>query len=80
MALQIGHKDIWYVEVELDPTVSQKLSSQLASMTGQQLAFTYNGVVLTSIAVDSSFHPDHFAITGAYTKATASQLASELTA
>jgi hypothetical protein len=35
--------------------------------------------VLTSIAVDSSFHPEHFAITGEYTKATATQLASELT-
>ena len=78
-AQQIGHKNIWYVEVKLDPTVSQKLSSQLASMTGEQLAFTYNGTVLTSNAIDSSFHPDHFAITGEYTKATATQLASELT-
>jgi preprotein translocase subunit SecD len=77
--LQIGHKNIWYVEVKLDPTVSQKLSSQIGSMTGEQLAFTYGGSVLTSIAIDSSFHPDHFAITGEYTKATATQLASELT-
>jgi preprotein translocase subunit SecD len=78
--LQIGHKNIWYVEVKLDPTVSQKISSQLGSMTGEQLAFSYNGTVLTSIAIDSSFHPDHFAITGNYTKTTATQLASELTA
>jgi len=78
--LQIGHKNIWYVEVKLDPTVSQKLSSQIGSMTGEQLAFTYGGSVLTSIAIDSSFHPDHFAITGDYTEATAKQLASELTA
>jgi preprotein translocase subunit SecD len=49
-------------------------------MTGEQLAFTYGGSVLTSIAIDSSFHPDHFAITGDYTEATAKQLASELTA
>ena len=78
--LQIGHKDIWYVEVKLDPAVSQKLSSQLASMTGEQLAFSYDGSVLTSIAIDGSFHPDHFAITGDYTKESATQLASELTA
>src|SRR4051812_16502414 len=31
---QVGHKDIWYVEVKLDPSVSQKLSSELSSMTG----------------------------------------------
>jgi preprotein translocase subunit SecD len=78
--LQIGHKDIWYVEVKLDPSVVQRLSSQIGSMTGEQLAFSYGGTVLTSIAIDSSFHPDHFAITGDYTKATATQLASELTA
>lgn len=79
-AKQIGHKNLWYVEVGLDSSVASKLSSQLSSMTGEQLAFTYHGVVLTSIAIDSSFHPTHFAITGNYTKASASQLASELTA
>jgi preprotein translocase subunit SecD len=77
---QFGHKGIWYVEVQLDPSVSQKLTSDLSSMTGQQLAFTYDGNVLTSIAVDDSFHPEHFAITGNYTKATATKLAQELTA
>jgi preprotein translocase subunit SecD len=77
---RIGHKDLWYVEVKLDPSVSQKLSSELSSMTGSQLAFTYDGAVLTSIAVDSSFHPEHFAITGEFSKASASKLARELTA
>jgi preprotein translocase subunit SecD len=78
--LQIGHKNIWYVEVKLDDTVAQKLSANLASMTGEQLAFTYDGSVLTSIAVDKNFHPDHFAITGDYDKAGATKLADELTA
>ena len=77
---QIGHQDIWYVEVKLDPSVSQKLSSELPSMTGTQLAFTYDGAVLTSIAVDSSFDPEHFGITGDYTKASATKLAEDLTA
>jgi preprotein translocase subunit SecD len=77
---QIGHKDIWYVEVKLDASVSQKLSSELSSMTGRQLAFTYDGAVLTSIAVDDSFHPEHFAITGDYTRASATKLAQDLTA
>jgi preprotein translocase subunit SecD len=49
-------------------------------MTGQQLAFIYDGSVLTSIAVDRSFHPAHFDITGDFTKASANKLAQELTA
>src|SRR3954454_16792147 len=77
---QIGHKGLWYVEVKLDPSVSQKLSSELSNMTGSELAFTYDGAVLTSIAVDSSFHPEHFAITGEFSKASATKLAQELTA
>jgi hypothetical protein len=78
-AKQIGHKNIWYVEVGLDSDVASELSSHLKSMTGEQLAFTYHGAVLTSIAIDSSFHPTHFAITGNYDKASATQLANELT-
>jgi preprotein translocase subunit SecD len=77
--LEIGKKNIWYVEVKLDSSVAQTISGELRSMTGQQLAFSYNGAVLTSIAIDPSFHPDHFAITGNYTKASATQLAQQLT-
>ncbi|MGC4110346.1 MAG: hypothetical protein QM747_07985 [Nocardioides sp.] len=78
-AKQIGHKNIWYVEVALDSSVASKLQSLIPSITGEQLAFTYGGAVLTSIAVDSSFHPDHFAITGDYDKASATKLATQLT-
>lgn len=78
--LQIGHKNIWYVEVKLDPDVAQTVADETKSMTGEQLAFIYNGEVLTSIAVDPSFHPQHFAITGNFNKASASKLAQELTA
>ena len=77
---QVGHGKIWYVEVRLAPDVASKVSAQVPSMTGQQLAFTYGGAVLASIAVDSSFHPQHFAITGDYDKASATKLAQELTA
>jgi preprotein translocase subunit SecD len=77
---QIGHGKIWYVEVKLTDDVSQKLAKAVPSMTGQQLAFSYDGRVLTSIAIDSSFHPSHFAITGDYDKASATKLAQELTA
>jgi preprotein translocase subunit SecD len=77
--LQIGHKNLWYVEVGLRPDVATQLANETKSMTGEQLAFSYDGVVLTSIAVDSSFHPAHFAITGDYNHASASKLAQQLT-
>jgi hypothetical protein len=76
---QVGHENIWYVEVSLQPDVAKTVAAQTKSMTGQQLAFIYNGAVLTSIAVDSSFHPAHFAITGDYDKDGATQLAQQLT-
>ncbi len=75
---QVGHKNIWYVEVALNADVAKTIASEAKSMTGQQLAFIYNGDVLTSIAVDSSFHPSHFAITGNYDKDSATRLAQEL--
>jgi preprotein translocase subunit SecD len=78
--VQFGHKNIWYIEVKLQPDVATKIAAETKSMTGQQLAFIYDGAVLTSIAVDSSFHPAHFDITGDYTKASATKLAQELTA
>jgi preprotein translocase subunit SecD len=76
---QVGNKNIWYVEVELDPDVAKTISSQTKSMTGQQLAVIYDGSVLTAVPVDSSFHASHFAITGDYDKAGATKLAQELT-
>jgi len=79
-ALQIGHKNIWYVEVQLDSGVAQQVTEETKSMTGQQLAFTYDGSVLTSLVVDPSFHPAHFAITGDFDKAAATKLAQQLTA
>jgi hypothetical protein len=78
--VQFGHKNIWYIEVKLQPDVATKIAAETKSMTGEQLAFIYNGSVLTSIAVDSSFHPGHFAITGDFTKASATKLAQQLTA
>lgn len=75
---RIGHKNIWYVEVELQPNAAKEMSSELASMTGEQLAVSYRGVVLTSVVIDSSFHPQHFAITGDYDRASATELAHEL--
>jgi preprotein translocase subunit SecD len=77
---QIGHKNLWYVEVKLDSDVAQQVTDQTRSMTGQQLAFSFGGSVLTSLVVDPSFHPGHFAITGDFDKAAATKLAQQLTA
>jgi preprotein translocase subunit SecD len=77
--MQIGHKNLWYVEVHLAASDATKLASELPAMTGEQLAFSYDGTVLASVAIDSSLHADHFAITGTYTKASATQLAHDLT-
>jgi preprotein translocase subunit SecD len=79
-AEQVGHKNIWYIEAALDPDVVKTISGEAASMTGEQVAFIYDGSVLSSIVVDSNFHPDHFAITGNFDKASATKLAQELTA
>ena len=78
--LQIGHQGLWYVEVQLDPNVAQQVTEETRSMTGEQLAFSYDGSVLTSLVVDPSFHPAHFAITGDFDKAAATKLAQQLTA
>ena len=77
--LEIGKGKIWYIEVKLNPSVATTVAAQTKSMTGEQLAFIYHGVVLTSVAITSAFHPSHFAITGNYDQASATQLAHELT-
>jgi hypothetical protein len=77
---QVGHKNIWYVEASLDPDAAKTISGETTSLTGQQVAFIYDGVVLSSIVIDSNFHPDHFAIIGNFDKSSATKLAQELTA
>jgi preprotein translocase subunit SecD len=77
-AKQIGHKNLWYVELGLDPSDAAKLDAMTKTMVGEQLAFSYGGSVLASVAIDSSFHAEHFALTGNYTKASATKLAHEL--
>ena len=76
--LQIGKGKIWYVEVKLASSIATTVANQLKTMTGEQLAFSLHGSVLTSLVVDSSFHASHFAITGNYNQASATQLAHEI--
>jgi preprotein translocase subunit SecD len=78
-AKQIGHKDIWYVEVELDGAGASALQPVIQNDIGTELAFSYGGKVVTSLVVDSSLHAEHFGLTGDLDKAQATALAKGLT-
>jgi hypothetical protein len=77
-AKQIGHKDIWYVQVGLDDTGSGAMETLIKDQAGTELAFSYGGKVLTSVVVDQSLHPDRIGLIGDFDKAQATQLASQL--
>jgi len=78
-AKQIGHKDIWYVQVGLDDTGAQAVNTLVKDQVGTELAFSYGGKVVTSVVVDQSLHPDRLGLIGDFDKAQATQLASQLT-
>jgi hypothetical protein len=77
-AKQIGHKDIWYVQVGLDDKAAGVMDTLIKEQVGTELAFSYGGKVLTSIVVDQSLHPTHLGLIGDFDKAQATQLASQL--
>jgi hypothetical protein len=76
---QIGHHDLYFLRLTLDPTAAAALDSTAESMTGTELAFCLGGSVLTSVVIDSHFSSGHLAITGDYNKAQATKLAGEIT-
>jgi hypothetical protein len=76
---QIGHQNLYFLRLTLDPTAAATLDSKAASMTGTELAFCFGGSVLTSVIIDSHFGSGHLAITGNYTKAQATKLAAQIT-
>src|SRR3954463_4337585 len=78
-AQQVGHKDIWFVEVGLDDTGAAAMQTVIKDQVGTELAFSYGGKVVTSVVVDPSLHPDHIGLIGDFDKAQATQLASALT-
>jgi preprotein translocase subunit SecD len=77
---QIGHKNLYFLRLTLDPTAAAALDSQAQSMTGTELAFCFGGSVLTSVIVDPHFSAERLTITGSYTKAQATKLAGQITA
>jgi preprotein translocase subunit SecD len=77
---QIGHHNLYFLRLTLDPAAAATLDSRAQSMTGTALAFCFGGSVLTSVVIDSHFSSGHLAITGQYDKAQATKLAAEITA
>jgi preprotein translocase subunit SecD len=79
VAKQIGHGRLWFVRVTLDPATASTLAGATKGLTGTELAYSFDGSVLTSVIVDSSFDSGRLAITGDYDKAQATRLADQLT-
>ena len=78
VAKQIGHGKLWYIQVTLDPSTESTLAAATKTMTGTEIAYSFQGAVLTSVIVDSSFNSHQLAITGDYDKAQATHLAAQL--
>ena len=78
VAKEIGHGKLWFVQVTLDPATASTLAAATKSLTGTEIAYSFQGAVLTSVIVDSSFDSDQLAIIGDYDKAQATRLADEL--
>jgi len=68
-AKQIGHGKLWFIQVTLDPSTAGTLAAATQSLTGTDVAYSFQGTVLSSVVVDSSFNSDKLAITGDYDRA-----------
>jgi hypothetical protein len=78
VAKEIGHGKLWFVRVTLDPSTASTLAGATKTLTGSEVAYSFQGAVLTSVIVDSSFDTARLSIIGDYDKAQASRLADEL--
>jgi preprotein translocase subunit SecD len=77
-AKQIGHKNLWFVQLGLDDTGAAAMESLIKTQVGTELAYSIGGKVVTSVIVDSSLHPDRLGVIGDFDKTQATQLASQL--
>jgi len=68
----------WFVQVTLDPSTASTLAAATPSLAGTDLAYSFQGSVLTSAIVDSSFDSGKLAIIGDFDKARATHLAHEI--
>src|SRR6478736_2799444 len=60
------------VQVALDPATASTLAAGTKALTGTDVAYSFQGKVLTSVIVDPSFNSSKLAIIGTYDKAQAS--------
>ena len=70
----------WYVRVTFDEAAASTISKSVDAGVGGDLAVVLNGKVLTAVIVDSSMKDGHIGITGDYDKASATELADQLSA
>jgi SecDF, P1 head subdomain len=77
-ATHIGNQKLWYVKVDLTPDAAAKMKAATASASGQEVAYSLGGKVLTTIPVDSQFDPNHLVVLGDYDEAQAKALATQL--
>ncbi len=78
VAKPVGRSKLWFIEVTLDPATASTLAEGTKPLTGTDIAYSFQGTVLTSVVVDSSFHSDKLAIIGTYDQAQATELARQI--
>ena len=78
VAKQIGHGKLWFIQVTLDPSTASTLAAGTKSLAGTDIAYSFQGNVLTSVIVDPSFDSDKLAVIGDYDKAQATRLADQI--
>jgi hypothetical protein len=78
VAKQIGHGKLWFIQVTLDPATASTLAAGTKSLAGTDVAYAFQGKVLTSVVVDPSFNSGRLAIIGDYDKAQATKLAGQI--
>jgi len=77
-ATHIGKQKLWYVVVDLTPSATATMKAATESMTGEELAYSLGGQVLTTIPVDPQFDPGRLVVLGDYDQAQATALADKL--
>jgi hypothetical protein len=77
-AKQVTHEKLWFVQITLQPAAKAQLDAALKSLTGTELAFSFDGSVVTSVVVDPALDTSKLAILGTYTEAQATKLAGKI--
>lgn len=79
-AKQIGHQNLWFVEVHYDQTAADAVAKADSTMPGTEIAFALPGRVLTAPVINSSMSDGSVGITGDYDHRQAEKLATQIAA